>query len=88
MTVKKLLSTLCLAAVAATMASAADITIVVNNNEPVQRQELVEINASDIYSRLGVQKGTSIIVKNALGQEVPYQITYDGKLLIDASVRP
>ena len=85
---KQLLMTLCLAAVAATMASAADITIVVNNNEPVQRQELVEINASDIYSRLGVQKGTSIIVKNALGQEVPYQITYDGKLLIDASVRP
>ena len=85
---KQRLITLCLAAITATMANATDITVVVNNNEPVQRQELVEINASDIYSRLGVQKGTSIIVKNALGQEVPYQITYDGKLLIDAAVRP
>ena len=45
---KQRLITLCLAAITATMANATDITVVVNNNEPVQRQELVEINASDI----------------------------------------
>ena len=67
---------------------AADVTIVVTNNEPVQRQELVEVNAGEVYEGLGVSKGTSLVVKNALGQEVAYQLTYDGLLLIDAAVRP
>lgn len=88
MTTKKLLTLMCLAALAANEAIAGDITIEVTNNEPVQRQELVEVSAADIYSRMNVQKGTSLIVKNSLGQEVPYQITYDGLLLIDAAVRP
>ena len=65
-----------------------DITVVVSNDEPIQRQELAEVNINDVYNRMGIAKGESIIVKNALGQEVPYQITYDGKLLIDAAVRP
>ena len=52
----------------ATMAK--DITIVVNNNEPVQRQEVVEVSADAVYSQMGIRKGESIIVKNALGQEV------------------
>jgi hypothetical protein len=70
----------------ATMAK--DITIVVNNNEPVQRQEVVEVSADAVYSQMGIRKGESIIVKNALGQEVTYQLSYDGKLLLDVAVRP
>ncbi len=66
----------------------ADIKVIVSNDEPIQRQELAEVNVDDVYSRMGVQKGASLVVKNALGQEVAYQITYDGKLLIDAAVRP
>ncbi len=71
-----------------TAVRANDITVVVSNDEPIQRQELAEVNINDVYNRMGIAKGESIIVKNALGQEVPYQITYDGKLLIDAAVRP
>ena len=67
---------------------AKDVSIVVTNNEPVQRQELVEVALDHVYAQMGVAKGKQLIVKNALGQEVAYQITYDGKLLIDASVRP
>ena len=69
-------------------ASAAEITIQVTNNEPVQRQELVGVNLQEVYKKLGVKAGESLVVKNALGQEVVYQITYDGQLLIDAAVRP
>ena len=67
---------------------AKDVTIVVTNNERIQRQELVEVSASEVYRQLGVDANTPFVVKNALGQEVTYQLTYDGLLLIDASVRP
>lgn len=67
---------------------AGDVKIVVNNSDRNQRQELVEADVAQVYRMAGLKEGTSLVVKNALGQEVPYQITYDGKLLIDASVRP
>ena len=69
-------------------AGAKDITVAVYNNEPAQRQEIVEIDAAKVYAQMGINKGTDIIVRNSLGQEVAYQLTYDGKLLIDAAVRP
>ena len=69
-------------------AVAGNVTVTVSNNSDVQRQELVEIPVGDVYARLGIKEGGAFIVKNALGQQVAYQITYDGKLLIDASVRP
>lgn len=69
-------------------ANAGNVTISVSNNDKVQRQELVEVQMKDVYAKLGLKQGDKFIVKNALGQQVAYQITYDGKLLIDASVRP
>ena len=62
--------------------------VVVNNNSDIQRQEVVEIEAKEVYSRLGIQGGRQFVVTNALGQQVPYQLTYDGKLLVEAAVRP
>lgn len=67
---------------------AGDVTITVTNNSDVQRQELIEVPVNDIYAKLGIKKGEQFVVRNALGQQVAYQITYDGKLLVDASVRP
>lgn len=69
-------------------ANAENVTVTVANNSSIQRQELVEVSVDDVYERLGIKKGEQFIVKNALGQQVAYQVTYDGKLLIDASVRP
>ena len=66
-------------------------TVVVNNPTDAQRQELVEVNISDVKAKLaGIapQKGEAYIVKNKRGQQIGSQITHDGKLLIDASVRP
>lgn len=69
-------------------ASADNVTVSVTNSSDVQRQELVELDAQSVYDKLGLKKGENFIVKNALGQQVAYQVTYDGKLLIDAAVRP
>lgn len=66
-------------------------TVVVNNPTDAQRQELVEINISDVKAKLaGIapKKGEAYIVKNKRGQQIGSQITHDGKLLIDASIRP
>lgn len=66
-------------------------TVVVNNPTDAQRQELVEVNTSDVKAKLaGIapKKGEAYIVKNKRGQQIGSQITHDGKLLIDASIRP
>ena len=60
----------------------------VSNPDRMQRQEVVGVSVIDVYHRLGVKAGTPLVVKNALGQEVASQITYDGLLLMDAAVRP
>lgn len=67
---------------------AQEVTITVTNDEKCQRQEVVEVDADAVFQKLGLAKDGKFIMKNALGQEVGYQLTYDGKLLIDASVRP
>ena len=80
-----------LALVGSNYSHAQQATIVVNNPTDSQRQELVEVNMSDVKSKLaGIapKKGEAYIVKNKAGQQIGSQITYDGKLLIDASVRP
>ena len=69
-------------------ASAQQVTVQVKNNTSQQRQELVEIDAQTVYQKLGVAPGRNFRIINAVRQEVSYQITYDGKILIDASVRP
>jgi len=66
-------------------------TIVVSNPTSAQRTEVIELNMNDLRSKLNnatPQKGEAYIVKNKRGQQIGSQITYDGKILIDASVRP
>lgn len=67
---------------------AGEVKIVVSNDQSVQRQEVVEVDASAVRSKLGIGNDEAFVVKNALGQEVGYQITHDGRLLLDAAVRP
>ena len=69
-------------------AVAQQLTVEVRNNTAQQRQELIEVDAKMVYKKLGVQEGRNFKVINAVRQEVIYQITHDGKILIDASVRP
>lgn len=69
----------------------AQATIVVNNPTSTPRTELISLNMNEVKAKLGntiPQKGEAYIVKNKSGQQIGSQITHDGYLLIDASVRP
>lgn len=67
---------------------AEDVTITVTNPEKMQRQELIEVDVNTVRQRLGIGNDNPFVVKNASRQQVDYQITHDGKLLIDAPVKP
>ncbi|MBQ9356143.1 MAG: DUF4861 family protein [Prevotella sp.] len=64
------------------------LSVTVKNESTEYRQQVVELNAAEVYARLGVQGGRQFIVRDAAGLEVPSQISYDGKLLIEAGVAP
>lgn len=63
-------------------------TVTVSNDQNRTRQEVVEIDAGSVFDKLGIEGGRQFQVYNAVGQQVPYQLTYDGKVLIEACVRP
>ena len=63
-------------------------TVAVSNDAHSFRYEVVELCAKTVFEKLGISGGRQLQVYNAVGQQVAYQLTYDGKLLIDAAVRP
>lgn len=66
-------------------------TIVVNNPTSTPRTELISLSMNEVKAKLGKaapKKGETYIVKNKRRQQIGSQITHDGYLLIDASVRP
>ena len=64
------------------------VSITVTNQIPLQRQEVVEANLQDICLLLGVGKDEPLVVRNALGQQIAYQKSYDGKLLFCTALQP
>mgnify|MGYP002625408754 CR=1 FL=1 len=66
-------------------------TIVVSNATSAARTELISLSMNEVKAKLGKaapKKGETYIVKNKRGQQIGSQITHDGYLLVDASVRP
>ena len=66
-------------------------TIVVSNPTSASRTELISLSMNEVKAKLGnaaPKKGEAYIVKNTRGQQIGSQITHDGLLLIDASIRP
>lgn len=64
------------------------VTLTVSNPSDSQRQEVVEADLQTLRQRLGIDGTEAFVIKNGAGQEVAYQQTYDGKLLIYAAVQP
>ena len=64
------------------------ISLIVKNTGDTQRQEVAEANLQTVCQQLGVDIDDPLIVKNAFGQEVTYQKTYNGKLLLHVAVQP
>ena len=59
-----------------------DVTVTVTNPLAMERSnEMVEVSMETVTDRLGLADTAQIVVLNADGQQVPYQITYDGKVI-------
>lgn len=73
----------------AAMDTKASFEVTIHNGENMQRTEVVELCGKTVAEKLGIPSGVRLFkVVNAVGKEVPYQLTYDGKVLVEASVRP
>ena len=75
----------------------AQARVKVKNPGSMQRQELVAIDAQKVYGLLDISQDHPFVVSQVVDQkpdgsdklrEVDFQVTYDGKILIDASVQP
>lgn len=64
------------------------MTITVYNDSKDSRQDVVELEAAKVYESLGIAGGRQFLVLDGDGVEQPYQLTYDGKVLIQAVLRP
>ena len=64
------------------------IRVNIANESDEYRQQVVELDAGEVFARLGIQGGRQFIVRDPVGLEIPYQITSDEKVLIDAGVSP
>ncbi len=64
------------------------VRLSVTNESDEFRQQVVEVPASELYVKLGIQGGRQFIVYDEGGLEVPYQLSSEGKVLLDAGVRP
>ncbi len=63
------------------------VAVTVTNPLAMERSnEMVEVSMETVTDRLGLADTAQIVVLNADGQQVPYQITYDGKVIFPAAI--
>ena len=67
-------------------AGAQKLTLEVSNPSTEFREQVVEVSLDDVLTRLGTTTD-SLRVRDAAGLDVPFQVTFDGKLLLEVSVR-
>lgn len=63
------------------------VTVTVTNPLAMERSgEMAEVSMAEVSSRLNLADTTQIVVLNAEGEQVPYQVTYDGTLIFPVAV--
>ncbi len=68
------------------LAVVASLTLEVSNPSAEYREQIIEVPLESILTKLGTS-ADSLRVRDAAGLDVPYQISFDGKLLLEAGVR-
>ena len=64
------------------------VTVTVTNPLAMERSnEMVEVSMETVTDRLGLADTAQIVVLAADGQQVPYQVTYDEKVIFPATVK-
>ncbi len=69
-------------------ASAQQVKLTVTNPTDMQRQEVVEADLEAIHRLLGTDGSEPLSVTNALGQEMTWQKSHDGRLLLFVALQP
>jgi hypothetical protein len=64
------------------------VSLTFQNESDRQRQEVAEVGLQAVCGQLGISSDEPLLIRNKAGQEVAYQKTYDGKLLIFVSLHP
>jgi hypothetical protein len=63
------------------------VDVIVTNPLPLERtNEMVEVSMSDVSAKLKLSDTAQLVVLNEAGEQVPYQLTYDEKLIFPATV--
>jgi hypothetical protein len=63
------------------------LTVTVTNPADLDREtEMVEISLDKVTSALGLEDGETFVVRSS-GQAVPYQVTYDGKVIFPVTLK-
>ncbi len=64
-----------------------DFIVTITNDQAFDREEFVEVPISDIAKKIKLIDEEQYIITNTKGNQIPYQITYDDKLLFPAEVQ-
>lgn len=85
---KKLFFFIAIALVGFACTESKTVTVTVTNPTAMERAgEMVEVSMGDVSSKLQLADTAQIVVLDADGQQVPYQITYDEKVIFPATVK-
>ena len=84
---KRLFAGLCLLSTFGLL-RAQEVRLTVSNADESQRQEVVEADLQTICQRLDITPEDPLVVRNAFGQELTYQKSYDGHLLLYVALQP
>jgi|GEM_PF-76350 len=68
--------------------SSRHMKITVSNPTNMERQDVIELDAKTIFDRLQIAGGRQFMVLDGDNVEQPYQLTRDGKLLVQVFLRP
>lgn len=67
--------------------SAKSVLVKIENTlEIIRPYEIVEISMVDIKDALGLKETDSVVVLNEKDEEIPYQVTYDNKLIFPVEI--
>lgn len=63
------------------------VTVTIANPLAIERTgEMVEIPVNDIYTQLNLSDTAQFVIYDEKAQEVPYQLTYDEKVIFPVSI--
>lgn len=60
----------------------------IKNTTAIERQDVIELDAQEVFDKLGIGGGRQIVITDGDQVEIPYQLTYDGKLLVQVFIAP